>query len=116
MHRLCKPGAQGRIVSGLDSMVCDRAGIKVEVALRRQGDMGAGNIEWVLGRRPEALGRGKIVPDDPGIRKKTWVPRIVMQYPCSDSGRQARQRAPCKTQMVTGVFVQGAQECRTRSK
>ena len=51
-------------MSGFDSMVCDRAGIKVEVALGQQGDMGVGNIKWVLGRRPEALGRRKIVPDD----------------------------------------------------
>jgi len=44
-------------------MVCDRPRMKVEVAIGRQGDMGAGNIEWVLGHRPEALGRGKNVPD-----------------------------------------------------
>ena len=45
-------------------MVCDRAGMKVEVALWRQDDMGAVNVEWVLGPWPEALGCGKIVPDD----------------------------------------------------
>ena len=64
MHRCWTPEAQGRIVSGLDSMVCDRAGMKVEVALGRQGNMGAGNIVWYLWRRLEALGRGKIDPNE----------------------------------------------------
>jgi len=50
-------------MSGLHSMVYDRAGMKVEVALGRQVDIGAGNIEGVLGRRPGSSWRGKIVPD-----------------------------------------------------
>ena len=67
MDRWWTPGAQGRIVSGLTSMVCDTPGMKVEVALGRRGDMGAGNIKWVLARRAEVLGRGKIVLDVPCV-------------------------------------------------
>ena len=44
--------AQGSIVSGLYSMVFDRAGMQVEIALMRHGNTGAGNINWVVGRRP----------------------------------------------------------------
>jgi len=64
MHRWWTSGVQGSIVSGLNSMVRDSAEMKVEVALGQQGNMGAGNIEWALLRRPEALGCGKIVPDE----------------------------------------------------
>ena len=52
--------------------------MKVEVTLERQGDIGSGNIEWVLRCQLEALVYGKIVPDVVMHRNRT--PLFILYY------------------------------------
>jgi len=109
MDRWWTQGARGRIVSGLDSMMCDRAGMKVEVALGRQGNMGTGNIEWASGRRPEALGRGKIVPDEyttPVTLLGTHRTRYLQQDDCNGPiSFQKAMNPVIKDKLGIDVFV-----------